>query len=112
MTREELGGRPCDITKEGGKIKIVFHPISPNAKNPDAILFTLKISNADLALLKGSISSDNMNEISERPCDITHEGSNRTIVFHPISPNAKNPKANLFTLKISNADIAKLKKAI
>ena len=55
MAREELGGRPCDITKEGGKIKIVFHPISPNAKNPDAILFTLKISNADIAKLKKAI---------------------------------------------------------
>ena len=53
--REELGGRPCDITKEGGKIKIVFHPISPSAKNPKANLFTLKISNADIAKLKKAI---------------------------------------------------------
>ena len=53
--REELGGRPCDITKEGSQIKIVFHPISPNAKDPDAKLFTLKISNADIAKLKKAI---------------------------------------------------------
>ena len=53
--REELGGRPCDITKEGGKIKIVFHPIMSGAKNPDANLFTLKLSNADIAKLKKAI---------------------------------------------------------
>ena len=34
--REEIGGRPCDITKEGGKTKIVFHPMMASAKNPDA----------------------------------------------------------------------------
>ena len=50
--REELGGRPCDITKEGGKIKIVFHPMMSSAKNPDANLFTLKLSNTDIAKLK------------------------------------------------------------
>ena len=55
MTREELGGRPCDITKEDGKIKIVFHPISPAAKDPDAKLFTLRISNADIAKLKKAL---------------------------------------------------------
>jgi len=53
--REELGGRPCDITKEGDKIKIVFHAIMSSAKNPDANLFTLKISNADIAKLKKAI---------------------------------------------------------
>ena len=53
--REELGGRPCDITKEGGKIKIVFHPMMSSAKNPDAKLFTLKISNADITKLKKAI---------------------------------------------------------
>ena len=53
--REELGGRPCDITKEGGKIKIVFHPMMASAKNPDAKLFTLKISNDDIAKLKKAL---------------------------------------------------------
>mgnify|MGYP001231315963 CR=1 FL=1 len=55
MTREELGGRSCDITKEGDKIKIVFHPMMSSAKNPDANLFTIKISNADIAKLKKAI---------------------------------------------------------
>ena len=53
--KEELGGRPCDITKEDGKIKIVFHPMIASAKNQDAKLFTLKISNADIAKLKKAI---------------------------------------------------------
>ena len=53
--REEIGGRPCDITKEGDKIKIVFHPMMSSAKNPDANLFTLKISNTDIAKLKKAI---------------------------------------------------------
>ena len=55
MTREELGGRPCDITKEGGKIKIVFHPIMSNAKHPDASVFTVKLSSDDIAKLKKAI---------------------------------------------------------
>ena len=50
--REELGGRPCDITKEGDKIKIVFHPMMASAKNPDANIFTIKLSNTDIAKLK------------------------------------------------------------
>ena len=53
--REELGGRPCDITKESGKIKIVFHPIMSNAKHPDASVFTVKLSNDDIAKLKKAI---------------------------------------------------------
>ena len=53
--REELGGRPCDITKEGNQIKIVFHPMMSGAKNPDAKLFTLKISSTDIAKLKKAL---------------------------------------------------------
>ena len=55
MTREELSGRPCDITKEADKIQIVFHPMLSSAKDPEAKLFTLKISNADIAKLKKAI---------------------------------------------------------
>ena len=55
MTREELSGRPCDITKEGDKIKIVFHPMMSSAKDPEAKLFTLKLSNADITKLKKAI---------------------------------------------------------
>ena len=53
--REEIGGRPCDITKEGSQIKIVFHPMLSSAKDPEAKLFTLKLSNADIAKLKKAI---------------------------------------------------------
>ena len=53
--REELSGRPCDITKEGDKIKIVFHPMLSSAKNPDANIFTIKLSSADIAKLKKAI---------------------------------------------------------
>ena len=53
--REEIGGRPCDITKEGGKTKIVFHPMMASAKDPEAKLFTLKLSNDDIAKLKKAI---------------------------------------------------------
>ena len=55
MTREEIGGRPCDITQDGDKIKIVFHPMMASAKNPDANMFTIKLSNADIAKLKKAI---------------------------------------------------------
>ena len=50
--REAIGGRPCDITKEGGKTKIVFHQMMASAKNPDSNIFTIKLSNADIAKLK------------------------------------------------------------
>ena len=50
--REELSGRPCDITKEGDKIKIVFHPMMASAKHPDASMFTVKLSSDDIAKLK------------------------------------------------------------
>ena len=53
--REEIGGRPCDITKEGDKTKIVFHPMMASAKNPDASVFTVKLSSDDIAKLKKAI---------------------------------------------------------
>ena len=53
--REEIGGRPCDITQEGGKIKIVFHPMMASAKNPDAKIFTVKLSSADLGKLEKAL---------------------------------------------------------
>ena len=43
------------VAKEGDKIKIVFHPMMSSAKNPDANLFTLKISNTDIAKLKKAL---------------------------------------------------------
>ncbi len=52
MTKEELGGRPCDITKEDGKVKIVFHPMMPSAKFPDAKVFSIKLSKTDIEKIK------------------------------------------------------------
>ena len=44
-----------DVESEPEKVKIVFHPMMASAKNPDAKLFTLKISNADIAKLKKAL---------------------------------------------------------
>ncbi len=52
MVKDEIGGRPVDITKEDGKIKIVFHPMAKNATKPDATVFSIKLSKADLDKLK------------------------------------------------------------
>ncbi len=52
MVETHVGGRSVDITKEDGKIKIVFHPIAKVAKHPKANVFTLKLSKADMDTLK------------------------------------------------------------
>jgi len=54
MVASELGGRRVDITKEDGKIKIVFHPIAKNATHPDAKVFTVVLAKKDLETLKKS----------------------------------------------------------
>ena len=55
MVRELLGGKPADIEKEGNAIKVTFHPSAKNAKHPDAIVFSIKLSKKDLDLLKKSL---------------------------------------------------------
>ena len=52
MVKDEIGGRPIDITKVDGKIKIVFHPLAKNATHPDANVFTVILSKSDLEKLK------------------------------------------------------------
>jgi len=52
MAKDEIGGRPATITKEDGKIKVVFHPAASGAKNPDARMFQIKLGKADLDKLK------------------------------------------------------------
>ena len=53
MAEDEIGGRPVDITKEDGKVKIVFHPmVSSKAKHPKANIFTVKLSKADIEKIK------------------------------------------------------------
>ncbi|MDA8030039.1 MAG: hypothetical protein MPK62_02685 [Alphaproteobacteria bacterium] len=52
MVETMVGGRPATITREGGNIRIVFHPILKSAKNPKAKMFNLTLSKADLETLK------------------------------------------------------------
>ena len=52
MVKDEIGGRPIDVTKVNGKIKIVFHPMAKNATKPDAAVFSLTVSKAELEKLK------------------------------------------------------------
>ena len=47
--------------------------------------------------------------IGGRPVDITKDGNQVKIVFHPIAKNATQPKANVFTVKLAKADIDKIK---
>ncbi len=55
MAKTHIGDRPASITKEDGKIKVVFHPITKNAKHPDAAIFSVKLSKADLEILRKSL---------------------------------------------------------
>ena len=52
MAEDTIGGRPVDITKEDGKIKVVFHPLTKDAKHPKANVFTTKLSKSDVEKLK------------------------------------------------------------
>ncbi len=54
MVKETIGGRSVDITKEDGKIKVVFHPLAAGAKYPNANVFTVKLAKSDLEKLKKS----------------------------------------------------------
>ena len=48
--------------------------------------------------------------IGGRPVDITKDGNEVKIVFHPIAKNATKPKANVFTVKLRKTDLDKIKK--
>ena len=47
MVRQRLGGVPYEARKENGKLSIRFFPKSPNAKNPDGIVFILHLDADD-----------------------------------------------------------------
>ena len=49
--RDTLGGRPYEVERSGDKYIIKFFPQTSNAKNPDAVLFRLTLSKADLKKL-------------------------------------------------------------
>ena len=55
MVKDEIGGRPVNITKEDEKIKVVFHPLAKGAKYPDANVFTVKLGKSDLEKLKKAL---------------------------------------------------------
>jgi hypothetical protein len=55
MAKDEIGGRPVTITKESGKIKVVFHPAASGAKHPDARMFQITLGKADLEKLKKAL---------------------------------------------------------
>ena len=55
MAKDVIGGRPDDITKEDGAIKVVFHPMAKNATKPDAVVFSIKLTKADLEKLKKAL---------------------------------------------------------
>jgi hypothetical protein len=52
MIETRIGGRPAEITKEGDKIKIVFHPMQKGVKHPQANVFSIVLSKTDIEALK------------------------------------------------------------
>ena len=51
MVEAVIGSRPVDITKEDGKIRIVFHPVAKWVKHPKANVFSIKLSRSDMETL-------------------------------------------------------------
>ena len=45
MADDTIGGRPATITKEDGKVKIIFHPLAKDAKHPKHKKSKTKITN-------------------------------------------------------------------
>jgi len=41
--RDRIGGYPYEVKKEAGKTVLRFYPKSPDAKNPDSIVFVLPL---------------------------------------------------------------------
>jgi hypothetical protein len=45
--RDRLGDYPYEVKKEAGKTVLRFYPKSPDAKNPDSIVFVLPLGKED-----------------------------------------------------------------
>lgn len=56
MTEVEVGGRPAEVTKEGKDIRVIFHPLSKNAKHPKAKVFQIVLSKSDVEELKKALN--------------------------------------------------------
>ena len=52
MVKTVIGGKLADITKENGKIRIVFHPVRKEARHTKANVFTIKLSKSDLGSIR------------------------------------------------------------
>ena len=57
MANDEIGGRPVTISKEDGKVKVIFHPMASGAKHPDARMFQVTLGKADIDKLKKALWS-------------------------------------------------------
>ncbi len=55
FSNEQPSADIADLEKDGSSIKVTFHPISKNAKHPDANVFSIKLAKKDLDLLKRSL---------------------------------------------------------
>lgn len=49
--------------------------------------------------------------IGNRPTDITKDGDQIRLVFHPIGKDVKHPNATAFSIKLSKKDVELLRKA-
>lgn len=56
--KDKLGGYPCEITKSGGKVTILFHHGRNNSKvkHPETIKFHLELDADDIKNLKKILS--------------------------------------------------------
>lgn len=45
--RDRIGSYPYEVKKEAGKTVFRFYPKSPDAKNPDSIVFVLPLDEND-----------------------------------------------------------------
>ena len=56
MVRDRIGGVPYEITSEDGKTVFRFYPKSEGAKNPDSIVFVLRLDKSDKEKIKKIVS--------------------------------------------------------
>ena len=54
--RDKIGGRPFEVTSQGGKKTIKFFPMNDDAKNPDTVLFRLTLDKNDIKKLTKALS--------------------------------------------------------
>lgn len=50
--KDTIGGRPFEVTKNGGKYTVKFFPMIKNAKNPNAVMFSITMTKDELKKLE------------------------------------------------------------